>query len=88
MMQVGPTNFWQWLSESGHRGSELLMILVFVGAVTLVLTVAIISFTVYRVHRNRLHDALKRELLERGTAPDDIVAIVRATPTKRASRDY
>lgn len=57
------------------------MMLAFIVAASIVLTVAIVAFTVYKVHRNRLNDALKRELLERGTSPDEIVAIVRATPT-------
>ena len=85
MQVIEPLNFWQWLSHSNARGADLLLFLVFVGAVTMVLTVAIVSFTVYKVHRNRLNDGLKRELLERGTAPEDIVAIVRATPTKGGS---
>jgi hypothetical protein len=82
-------NFWQWLSQQrpSYQG-ELLILVAVLAAATLVLVVAIVSFTVYKVHRNRLDDAMKRELLERGTAPDDIVAIVRATPTRRAARDY
>lgn len=87
-MQAFPNNFWQWASQYPNHGPELILILACLGAATLVLMVAIVSFTVYKVHRNRLNDALKRELLERGTAPDDIVAIVRATPTRRAVRDY
>jgi hypothetical protein len=84
MSQAIPSNFWQWMANN-RNGPEVLMILVFIAAVALVLIVSIVSIAVYKVHRNRLNDALKRELIERGASAEDIAAIVRATPTKGRS---
>jgi hypothetical protein len=82
-MHSMPSSFWQWLSSLDRNDQIPIAIMAMLTlAAVIVIVVTIVSFTVYKVHRNRLTDALKRELIERGTSSDDIVAIVRATPTK------
>jgi hypothetical protein len=51
-------------------------------AILIFLVVTVLSFTAYRVHRNKLNDGLKRELLERGMSAEEIVAVVRSTPER------
>jgi hypothetical protein len=40
--------------------------------------IAIISALIYRIHKNRLEVALKRELLDRGMSADEIAMVVSA----------
>jgi len=91
-MHAMPSNFWEWLSStnmSSNQQSDLLMTTIVIFASILLLIVAMISFTIYKIHRNRLTDSLKRELLERGMSAEDIVEIVRATPARSCGRrDY
>lgn len=83
-----PSSFWQWLSSlPQHEQSFTFLTFALMVAVTLFLIAAIVSFTVYKIHRNRLNDSLKRELLERGMSSEDIVEIVRATPTRYGAAD-
>ena len=44
--------------------------------------IAIVSALIYRIHKNRLEVALKRELLDRGMSADEIATIVNARPRK------
>jgi hypothetical protein len=86
-MSAVPTNFWQWLSSVNQRDQMPIVVTLFcVTAAALVIVAVIVAFTVYKVHRNRLNDSLKRELLERGLSADDIVEVVRATPLRRGER--
>jgi len=70
-----------------HEQSFTFLTFAFMVAVSIVVIAATVSFAVYKVHRNRLNDSLKRELLERGMSAEDIVAIVRATPTRYGADD-
>ncbi len=88
-MNSVPSNFWEWLSTSrmsSSQQSELFLTSLFVVAGSIVLIAAIIAFTIYRIHRNRLNDALKREMLDRGLPAEDIVEIIRAAPGRRCNQ--
>lgn len=86
-MATDPSNFWQWMSAiNPHERMPVVVTMYSVGAAVLVLIAAMVAMTVYKIHRNRLTDALKRELLERGMSAADIVEVVRATPTITGGR--
>jgi hypothetical protein len=46
--------------------------------VALVLLTLIIGAVVYGIHKNRLENALKRDLLDRGMSADEIATVVKA----------
>jgi hypothetical protein len=71
----------------GDRLPVLVVGIVF-SAFALISFMAIVSITIYKLHKNRLEIALKRELVERGMSPDEIATIIRAKPTKAAINDY
>jgi hypothetical protein len=76
-MNSVPSSFWEWLAalDSGERtGLTVMSIAAFVFMVWMVLV------TVYKIHKNRLDDALKRELLDRGMSAEEIATVVRAQP--------
>jgi len=78
-MNSVPSNLWE-LVASLHEG---LIFAVLLFAMAALLAIVITVFTaVYAMHKNRLEDSLKRELLDRGMSADEIVAVVRAKPTK------
>jgi hypothetical protein len=77
-----PGSFWEWLAalDSGERtGLTVMTIAAFVFVVWMVLV------TLYKIHKNRLDDALKRELLDRGMSADEIATVVRAQPQQGCS---
>jgi hypothetical protein len=78
-MKMTPSNFWEWMSglSPGDR-----MGLLFFGLMALVAIIAILGGFIYRVHKNRLEDALKRELLERGMTAEEIVAVINSSTGK------
>jgi hypothetical protein len=76
-MQSVPNSFWEWMSALGP-GERIPVIVL--GMFALVIMVIFISGTVYKIHKNRLEDALKRELLERGMNADEIATVIRAKP--------
>lgn len=89
MSSAMPFGFWQWLSSlprSDQMPTLVGIISILAGAAVLI--TAILAITYYKVHRNRLCDSLKRELMERGTPAEDIATIVRAMPTKSERADY
>jgi hypothetical protein len=47
-----------------------------------VAAIAIIGGVVYAIHKNRLENALKRELLDRGLSADEIATVVSAKAGK------
>jgi hypothetical protein len=53
----------------------LVWCLVFIAFVT-----SVICATIYGMHKNRLENALKRELLERGMSAEEIATVIRAKP--------
>ena len=77
-VQTAPQSFWAWANWMTPTDRAILSALVLLAIVA---TVAIVAGTVYKIHKNRLEDALKRELLDRGMKPDEIVALVGAKPT-------
>jgi hypothetical protein len=78
-MTSTPDNFWTWIAELGSGERTALLVLCIIGSV-FVLTTAVV--TVYKMHKNRLEDSLKRELLDRGMSADEIATVVRAKPIR------
>jgi hypothetical protein len=81
-MNSVPISFWEWLAalDSGERTG-----LMVVSFWTLFFLVSAVLFTFYKIHKNRLEDALKRELLDRGMSADEIATVVRAKPQRGCS---
>lgn len=79
-MQSVPSSLWEWLAalSAGERFDIMVL-----GALSLTFIVAVVFLTIYKMHKNRLDDALKRELLDRGMSAEEIVSVVRARPTRR-----
>jgi hypothetical protein len=84
-MQSEPSSIGEWIISLGP-GERLPFLIVglILGIFALVFVVTIVSGTIYKMHKNRLDDSLKRELLERGMGADEIVAVISAKPNKRA----
>jgi hypothetical protein len=78
-MQSVPTGFWEWTGalDPGQRTGMIAMSIVAIVLITAILTIAI-----YKMHKNRLEDSLKRELLDRGMSASEIAMVVRARPGK------
>ena len=74
-----PGNLWEWLSTLEPHGrlaiSVTTVVLSLVASVIVAVTIAL---TVRGMHKRRLEDALKRELVERGLSVDEIERIVAA----------
>jgi hypothetical protein len=81
-MNSVPSDFWGWMAEldSGERTGLLVL-----SVVAFIFIVTVLLCTVYQMHKNRLEDALKRELLDRGMSADEIATVVRARPTKKCA---
>jgi hypothetical protein len=74
-MQSVPNSFWMWLST---LKSDDVIGLTVMSALTVVAIIAIICTTIYKLHKTRADDALKRELLDRGLGADEIATIIKA----------
>lgn len=72
-MNTTPTNFWEWLPRPAGGDTTAILIMSLLAIVGIV---AILSFTAYRIHKNRLDDALKRELLDRGMTAEEIATVI------------
>lgn len=83
-MHATPTNFWEWISRGVAAGDVTAIVILSIFAIVGI--VAIISVTVYRIHKNRLDDALKRELLDRGLTAEEIATVVNAGQPKRGMK--
>ena len=83
-MQSVPSSFWEWSAalKSDERSLILFMCLVSVVAV-----IAILATTIYSMHKNRLADSLKRELLDRGMNADEIATIMNKSARKCGSQN-
>lgn len=79
-MQSVPNSFWEWMNGLGP-GERIPVIVL--GMFALVIVVTVLCGTIYKMHKNRLEDALKRELLDRGMSADEIATVVSAKPTRR-----
>ena len=82
-MSSVPGDFWQWTAslQSGERVA-LLIVAVF----ALVFIVTMVLGTIYKMHKSRLEDTLKRELLERGMSAEEIATVVGAKSVKCSPR--
>jgi hypothetical protein len=83
IVETAPSQFWEWLNALS-RGEGLIVIVV--GMFVLVMAIIFICGTVYKMHKNRLEDALKRELLERGMSADEIATVIGAKPSRTGAR--
>ncbi len=83
-MNSTPTGFWEWTGalEAGQRTGMIAM-----SIVAIVFITAILTITIYKMHKNLLEDALKRELLDRGMNASEIAMVVRARPGKGRAGD-
>ena len=81
-MNSVPTTFWEWAAA---LSKEEFIGVMFFGLLALLVTTIIICVTIYSMHKNRIDDALKRELLERGMSADEIGAVMSAGPSKGGS---
>ncbi len=78
-MSAAPDNLWQFLMtfDAGERFPLVVVMIVF-GTLALIVIVGIVATTVKSMHRHRLDDALKRELIDRGMEAEEIERIVGA----------
>jgi hypothetical protein len=82
-MQSVPVNFWEWL---GSLDSDERTFIIFFSLLAIVVTISIVAAVAYAIHKNRLDDSLKRELLRQGMSADEIATVVRARPSKERRR--
>ena len=82
-MNSVPGGFSEWTDALGS-GQRTGMIALSIVAFVIITTVFLI--TMYKAHKNRLEDSLKRELLERGMSADEIATVVGARPTHNVTR--
>jgi hypothetical protein len=76
-MRSTPISFWEWFTSLDKGDLAGLSILAVLGGVAVII---VLSAVVYLMHKNRLHDSLKRELLDRGFSAEEIAMIVQAKP--------
>jgi hypothetical protein len=72
-----PSSFWQWI---GSMDPGMRLGLIMFTLISAVFVFAIGSAVLYKMHKNRLEDGLKRELLDRGMSAAEIAMVVRAKP--------
>jgi hypothetical protein len=72
-MRSTPISFWDWFTSRDTGDLAGLSILVVLGGVAVII---VLSSVVYLMHKNRLQDSLKRELLDRGFSADELATIV------------
>jgi signal transduction histidine kinase len=77
-MDATPGNLWEFLMtfDASMRFPLIIVSIVF-GTILLVIVAGIIAGTVNSMHKHRLDDALKRELVDRGMSAEEIERIVR-----------
>jgi len=89
-MSPASNTLWEWLA--GIQPDErfaLCAVLVVFGTVALIFIVAIIGQAVRSIYQGRLEDTLKRDLLDRGLAAEEITKILAApftTPHLKPTR--
>lgn len=82
-MSSAPNDFLMWLSTL--KSDDLAGVIIVV-AVAGVAAVAIVCTTIYKVHKTRADDSLKRELLDRGLTADEIAMVISAKSAKCSIR--
>jgi hypothetical protein len=85
--QVATKSFWDVVHGVPVHDLAPLVVFSLTCAVVAVIVVATIaSKTTCRIHKAQLEDALKRELVDRGFAADEIAKIVETSPLNSPSR--
>lgn len=83
------TNTWQQIVEALSKDPGILLGAILgtlaIVAVTAVCIAAIISEAWRKVRQTEDNNALKQSMLDRGMTADEIAAVVKASPEKRAS---
>lgn len=82
-MHAVPSDFWQWINK--FNGEDITGFVVTVSICSLA-ALAIICAAIYKIHKTRVEDALKRELLDRGMSADEIATVLSAKPVRSDSR--
>ena len=82
-MNSVPQNLWDRIPQMSP-GDVMTLLLIVIAAV--LVAIAIIGSIVYAMHKNRLEDSLKRELLDRGMNADEIATVIRAKSDTKVSR--
>lgn len=72
-MTTPPVTFWEWFTSLDTGDLAGLSILAVLGGVSVII---VVSSLVYLMHKNRLQDSLKRELLDRGFSAEEIALVV------------
>ncbi|HEX4415928.1 MAG TPA: hypothetical protein VH107_20015 [Lacipirellulaceae bacterium] len=78
-MTSTPVTFWEWFTTLDTGDLAGLSILAVLGGVSVII---VLSSVVYLMHKNRLQDSLKRELLDRGFSAEEIALVVYGTGRK------
>jgi hypothetical protein len=82
-MQQIPNDLWSFLmSFEPHERFALSATFIVFGLLAVVLIIGIIAWMLYRIDKNRIDDALKRELLDRGLSAEEIATVIHAAPAK------
>jgi len=74
-----PLSFWEWFTALDTGDLAGLSILAVLGGVAVII---VLSSVIYLMHKNRLQDSLKRELLDRGFSAEEIALTVYGTGRK------
>jgi hypothetical protein len=74
-----PGGFWEWFGSIPNEAQFFFFVF---AAFFLCLMIAIVAVTIYKIHKSRLNDALKRELLDRGMSAEEIATVINAKPAK------
>jgi hypothetical protein len=82
-MKSVPGSFWMWLSTL--KSDDLAAMATAIAAV-IVVAIGIVCTTIYKVHKTRADDSLKRELLDRGLSAEEIATVIGAKPAKSDPR--
>jgi hypothetical protein len=79
-MHSVPSNFWQWYTSLSEDSQAIIPVF---GAMLICVVLTIIATTIYKIHKTRTEDALKRELLDRGMSAEEIATIIAAKSEKK-----
>jgi len=82
-MNSVPQNLWDRIPQMSPGDLAILSLSVIAAVLV---AIAIIGSIIYAMHKNRLEDSLKRELLDRGMSADEIATVIGAKPDKSESQ--
>ena len=85
-MEAVPSTLWEWLSklDDGERLALSVVVVIF-SMVAVVVVTSVVATTIRGIYKQRLDDALKRELLDRGMSAEEIERVVAAKSGGRIS---